>query len=317
MENYINQWFSVLDQMKNTNTYKLAWGKAILDISKLNGINRIPFSLIAEHMLKYYWNQMYFFNLKQGPLNQEPTLYQIVRKTIQDYQISSNSKLPVWFNIAQSSLIKDRDNYEKRLQKIVKVLHKDVSWRFILIDGNEIPLYEIDRDKNEVILKEPASQILSKDGHLLMPYIYLKWAQLLEKFNRAPKIANKVAGSGNQEIKRKSLTIYRDILLKLYANKPIYDFYTNKLLNPDDISIDHFIPWSYIYSDDLWNLVITSKSNNSRKSNKLSSKVFLKKIIEQNKKLIELIQDNSLRDTIKEAIDHHYLEKFYNDLTTI
>lgn len=36
-------------------------------------------------------------------------------------------------------------------------------------------------------------------------------------------------------------------------NKPI-DFYTGNELDMDDISVDHVIPWSFMYSDDIWNL---------------------------------------------------------------
>ena len=35
------------------------------------------------------------------------------------------------------------------------------------------------------------------------------------------------------------------------------------------LSIDHFVPWSYVASDELWNLIPTVKSVNSSKSNNL------------------------------------------------
>ena len=40
-------------------------------------------------------------------------------------------------------------------------------------------------------------------------------------------------------------------------------------LAPNDISIDHFVPWSYVAHDELWNLSPTTKSINSKKSNRL------------------------------------------------
>ena len=36
-----------------------------------------------------------------------------------------------------------------------------------------------------------------------------------------------------------------------------------------DISIDHFVPWSYVAHDELWNLVPTTKAVNSSKNNNL------------------------------------------------
>ena len=35
------------------------------------------------------------------------------------------------------------------------------------------------------------------------------------------------------------------------------------------MSIDHFVPWSYVASDELWNLIPTERSINSSKSNNL------------------------------------------------
>jgi CRISPR/Cas system Type II protein with McrA/HNH and RuvC-like nuclease domain len=83
-----------------------------------------------------------------------------------------------------------------------------------------------------------------------------------------------------------------------------------------DISIDHFIPWSYIYSDDIWNLVITSKSNNSKKSNKLTDKQYLTKLKEQNLLLVSKITNLSLKETLQDAINNSYLDKFYSDFKT-
>lgn len=50
---------------------------------------------------------------------------------------------------------------------------------------------------------------------------------------------------------------------------PVHDIYGDVLLDPANISIDHFIPWSYVAHDELWNLSPTTKSINSSKSNNL------------------------------------------------
>ena len=40
------------------------------------------------------------------------------------------------------------------------------------------------------------------------------------------------------------------------------------LINPiDKVDVDHILPWSFLYSDDLWNLVYSHRSCNSSKSN--------------------------------------------------
>jgi 5-methylcytosine-specific restriction endonuclease McrA len=315
MNTYVQQWFHVIENMKNTNTYKLAWGKAILDIIAKKQLTKIPFSSIAEEMLRYYWNQIYFFNLKQGPTNQTPTLFKIINEMISHYQDLVGTKQPVWFNIAQSKLVKNKKYYNHQIKKIMVVLHQDVSWRFLIVGGAQIPIYSIDKRMNAILLCKDALVSLSDYGKLLSQFIYFKWSQLLEKFNHAPKIANKINGSGQQEIRRRSLSAYKEILLKLYDKSPIRDFYTDEILSKDDLSVDHFIPWSYIYSDDIWNLVLTSKSNNSKKSNHLYSKEYLSKLIKQNNELIQLIEDNRIKLVIIEALNNQYIEKFYFDFT--
>jgi hypothetical protein len=59
--------------------------------------------------------------------------------------------------------------------------------------------------------------------------------------------------------------------------------------------------------------VITSKSNNSKKSNKLSDKQYLTKLKEQNLALVSKIKDLNIKENLQDAINHNYLEKFYFD----
>ena len=72
---YINDWLDIIEKMNNDNTYKLAWGRALLECISFDKCYKenaekvfIKFEDIAECMIKYYWNQMFFFNLKQSPL---------------------------------------------------------------------------------------------------------------------------------------------------------------------------------------------------------------------------------------------------------
>lgn len=51
--------------------------------------------------------------------------------------------------------------------------------------------------------------------------------------------------------------------------EPVREIYGNGILTEKDISIDHFVPWSYVAHDEMWNLSPTTKSINSSKSNNL------------------------------------------------
>ena len=67
-----------------------------------------------------------------------------------------------------------------------------------------------------------------------------------------------------------------------------------------------------MYSDDIWNLVLTSKSNNSSKSNSIPSEEVIEKLKQRNARLVGLLAtkfDNELKESIeKDLVDKFYFE---------
>ena len=66
-----------------------------------------------------------------------------------------------------------------------------------------------------------------------------------------------------------------------------------------------------MYSDDIWNLVLTSKSNNSSKLNNIPSQTVINNLKERNSQLVNLINDSKYKDELLLAIDNDYVDKFY------
>ena len=91
--------------------------------------------------------------------------------------------------------------------------------------------------------------------------------------------------------KRESLTDYRKLLLK-YSEPRC--FYTNATLleGKGKIVADHFIPWRFVHSDNLWNFVLTTPSLNSRKGNKLPSNEYVNKLFLRNERLTNVTDQN-------------------------
>ena len=65
-----------------------------------------------------------------------------------------------------------------------------------------------------------------------------------------------------------------------------------------------------MYSDDIWNLVVTSKSNNSSKSNSIPSEEIINRLNERNEKLLNILE-GKYKDDLKLSIENNYLEKFF------
>ena len=66
-----------------------------------------------------------------------------------------------------------------------------------------------------------------------------------------------------------------------------------------------------MYSDDIWNLVFTSKSSNSSKSNNIPKEEIIKRLKERNQLLLNTITDPKYKNELEIAIQNNYVDKFY------
>ncbi len=111
---------------------------------------------------------------------------------------------------------------------------------------------------------------------------YYEWLQFLEKVNpleNSYALANKL----DEANKRSGLKKYRDFLHQEYGQE--YCFYCDKKLKESKIHVDHFIPWCYVKSDQLWNFVLACDKCNSRKSDKLPQYQYFEKLISRNQEI--------------------------------
>ena len=69
-----------------------------------------------------------------------------------------------------------------------------------------------------------------------------------------------------------------------------------------------------LHSDDIWNLVLTSKSNNSSKSNNVPTDEDIDRLKKRNSELLNKINDEGMRIELIEAINNNYVDKFYNSM---
>lgn len=314
MNDYLEKWLSVIDGMRNENSYKLAWGRSLIELCYSSECcdEKISFSFdqISENFLKYFWNQTYFFKFYQGPAKTKPVIQQITEEMITWYQKVEDTTVPVWFDQAKVIFQKDPKHYKKMLKKISDKMCDDVAWRFSIVNGESVDLYKLDLENKTVSFTR--EQLLSVKEHafVLSQLVNYRWAQLLEKFNQSPRIASKVKGMSDEQLRRNSLSKFKQALLKQFPDGVVRDFYTDEILDPNDISIDHVIPWSFMYSDDIWNLVITSKSKNSSKSNTRTTQEFIEKLKQRNLEIEQVVPESFKRDLL-EAKEHDFVDKFY------
>lgn len=147
----------------------------------------------------------------------------------------------------------------------------------------------------------------------LFDLINYRWSLILETFNSSPRINKKVRIIDERGIKRSPLERF-DRFLDV-ENPGHICFVCGKKIEGEDLSRDHVIPWSYLFSDDLWNLVYVHKSCNSVKSNEIPTQQEIDKLKKRNENLLKLLEQSGKTgkevDELKVAIEHHLVDQFY------
>ena len=309
MDKYLNQWISIIEEMRNDNTYKVMWGKAIVDVMSDTKEDVISFEQIAHKMIGYFWDLEFFFALKQAPQKEKtPIILQIVKEIITEYK-TQYAVVPDFYIRVETKLRK-HPMFRQWIRKTVKAMKVDVAEKFMNVnDGKEI-VYTLDKQNETLAFSPYQAKVIRNHSFIIKQLLNYKLAQLLEQFNDAPRITQKVRGLSERKFRRISLKKFENILLALKPDGPILDFYTGEVLDRNDISLDHVIPWSFIYSNDLWNLVITSRSNNSKKSNRTPSKEIIDQLQERNRQLLLSNLDIKYKEELKLSIEQNYPAKF-------
>lgn len=305
MDKYIQDLCEVIRDGDMENTYKMVWIRSLVETCVLEPSSKtIHFDSLSKKIFGYYWNQTIYFDLEQSPNPQKrPEIYQRVVEELGRYR-SKYGYQPQWF-----SRVENRVNIP--VKNISTVLVKDVCWRFPKVGNITYDLYKLDRRNRTVTPHEP--QKIRDHSHILFDLINYRWTQKLEEFNHSPRISKKVRGTDREDINRKSLSKFKKYLD--LENPNHICFHTGQIINPKNLSIDHVIPWSYIFSDDLWNLVYVDRSINSSKSNRIPDEQTIEKLEKRNQELSKLIHQGGFKSKDTEelhlSIDQGYVRKFW------
>ena len=95
-------------------------------------------------------------------------------------------------------------------------------------------------------------------------YEKVKWLQ-----NNNPEVPGLVYKLALSEEKTRKLSHVRKLWDGILELRSVADVFTDEAIDINEYDVDHFIPWSFVMNDELWNLMPMDSSLNSSKSNKL------------------------------------------------
>lgn len=293
-----NNSFVRLSQVyKNTvATYKFYWFISIVELFCLQEKRKIDFGEIIIRMIANAWYPIHYFRLSFG---RSDSLYQAI------ISIHNITGLPIDSNKEEihCKLLNEFSNPE--IIKCLRVFSLNVPYRFLSpwigytndIDvilrsqtyENNCP-YEILIDENEkyIVINPSWEDYLKENYKIILDFSYWNLAMFLQARNpNVPDIPNKLV----KQIERNSLTRQRNFWNSVFDEVgSISCIYTNKTLIKGGFDVDHFIPWSFVSHDLLWNLLPVDSSINSSKSNKLPDiRLFLPEFAEKQHLAIKTI----------------------------
>lgn len=258
--------------------YKFFWFQAI--VSKvLEGKQHITYDELINEMIADVWYMVIEYHLNLGPRD---TLESLVHYLQAVSQMKSSEKKENIINYLENCK-------DKEVAKRKRILTKNVPYRIQAPFMDKVRGKEWDVSESALILKINQERRLmyyfealngmqtfirfspewftyiQKNQEIIRGWLQYNIIIYLQKRNPSvPGIADKLYPP--KERKLEKVKKYWKLLLAIY---PICEIYGNVQLSEDNISIDHFVPWSYVAHDEFWNLHPTTRSINSSKSNSL------------------------------------------------
>jgi hypothetical protein len=119
----------------------------------------------------------------------------------------------------------------------------------------------------ELVFNEKWIDLIQANTVSILGWIQYEKVKWLQSMN--PEVPSLVYKLAPMDEKMRKLNHVRDLWECILEQRQIIDVFTDKPIEYRKYDIDHFIPWSFVMNDELWNLMPMDSSLNSSKSNKL------------------------------------------------
>lgn len=261
---------------KNTSaTYKFYWFMGILDLYVKKDMTRMNIWDIMVEMTVNAWYPVSYFRLSFGKSD-----------SLRDAIISLQEvhKLPM--NISLNELRKWLHSHKNdtQVRQTLGFLPKNVPYWFMrpwidIADTKEIMrrsqsfenncLYKLTKDDDTIWVElNPCWLPYLKENYVILKdYAYWNLSSFLQVRNpNVPNIINKLVKVENRQTLTRQRNYWDFVLEHNDGQKCIY---TDKPITVGNYELDHFIPWSFVSHNLLWNLIPADGSVNSSKSDRL------------------------------------------------
>ena len=267
-----------------TNSYKIVWFLAILDLIKRRETNIIPVLDIFEEMAVVAWHPVCLYRLSLGRQDKlQDVVIELQRQSGLPPQAASESirafvggsatarsaleylkrYVPTRFLAPWvAGYVDGAHTHKKRVQLTIEFAKRSQTTHSACLysfEGFNIRINESWR----VFLEENMGIVQSFAEHHFTLYLQARNANI-------PGIVNKLHAPVQRDltVARRFWRLVRDDLTRNGNGANFCDIYSQRLLG-ENFSVDHFLPWSFVVHDLMWNLIPVERPTNSSKNDAL------------------------------------------------
>ena len=258
--------------------YKLFWFQAILE-KVCSGITDILYEDLIDEMIADAWYMVTEYHLNLGPRD---TLEKTVNHLYKTTGIQPSVKKQEILSWLKECTDRSVNRYKRDLTtnvpyRLQAPFFEDFD-RNIWKRGIKEQAFHINQQKRlmyyfdaicgldtRIHIDSDWALYLKKNQEILRGWIQYNMILYLQRRNPSvPGISDKLYPP--QDRKLEKIKKYWKLISEIEL---FHEIYSGAEISKNNISIDHFVPWSYVAHDEFWNLHPTTRAINSSKSNRL------------------------------------------------
>jgi hypothetical protein len=273
-----------------TNSYKLIFFISLLDILKEQHFTSKPISFkdLIKEMLANAWYPHVYFRLSFG-------LQDKITEQLDSIGLEISQSM-LRFNDSDKKLLRDaigRSSLNTSLMRYVpyrllrpffieelrgvndaQINTKIAQLANQLFDERK-PLYRVDGQPELIFINKVWIDYLKQNFLIVRAWAAWHWLEYMQKCNpNLPAISLKLFPPQKRDSLKQQMEYWRVVI----DHRPIECIYSGIFLGNNRISIDHYLPWSFVTHDQLWNLVPTIPEVNSSKSNHIPASSYFESL---------------------------------------
>ena len=270
--------------------YKFYWLEAIVQLIS-EGVQNTTFDAVINEMICNAWYSVREFYIHLSGIQVDVQVRDGLERAV--LRLAEVSNLPA--NASKVEIRNAIKEHDEELKAAKEQLTNMVPYRALAgffrkgdsaVDWNSIRrmtayIEKINRDvvllpytlgessklKKEIYFQPTWMEMFQDNTVSILGWIQyekVKWLQ-----NNNPEVPGLVYKLAPMDEKMRKLDKVRKLWEGILTLGEVRDVFTQDAMVPKQYDVDHFIPWSFVMNDELWNLMPMDSSLNSAKNNRL------------------------------------------------